>query len=427
MKNLKKYIHILIWSIFFLKGVIDNFDFYPRQLNLLALLLIALLFLETVLKRKSFSPPFLKSVLLLILVCIISGIVVNSFGYVEVFYFFRILILPHYLYLIVIINEKDDSIVQLVIKLILMFFLLQIPASFVKYLLVGDTEMYIGTVSLKEGSMTTLIALFGACYSISRYLYEKNSKYILLFFLFVIFSQFGRKRAVLIYLPVIMGTIYFYFVLLKRMNFIKIIKKSFSVILLSLVVIYTVVRINPSFNKESKLGGSFDISYALDFVSFYNDNNDNLRDLSRTQALAYMSLYFLNQDFFTILFGEGAGKLTFASSELYVDDTKSPIEHYYGIRYGGRMAIVWIVMQIGLVGMLIYLTILYSMLRYVLRQKIINYHKMVFLGLWLSVIIDVFTYSMVSFNYFVIMGVLFTYFGVIVRDQKMGRKLLTSK
>ena len=87
MKNLKKYIHILIWSIFFLKGVIDNFDFYPIQLNLLALLLIALLFLETVLKRKSFSPPFLKSVLLLILVCIISGIVVNSFGYVEVFYF----------------------------------------------------------------------------------------------------------------------------------------------------------------------------------------------------------------------------------------------------------------------------------------------------------------------------------------------------
>ena len=36
------------------------------------------------------------------------------------------------------------------------------------------------------------------------------------------------------------------------------------------------------------------------------------------------------------------------SSELFADDTKSPIEHYYGIRYGGRMAIVWIVAQIGL-------------------------------------------------------------------------------
>ena len=243
----------------------------------------------------------------------------------------------------------------------------------------------------------------------------------------MIFSQIGGKRAVLIYLPLIMGTIYFYFVLIKKMNIIKIIKKSFSVILLSLVVIYSVIRLNPSFNKESKLGGSFDISYALNFVDYYNDNNDDLRDLSRPQALIYMFTYFVNQDLVTILFGEGAGKLTYASSELFVEDTKTPIEQYYGIRYGGRMAIVWIVAQIGLVGSLIFFTILYRMLRRVLKQKVDDIHKMVFLGLWLSLILDIFTYSMVSLNYFVFNGVLFTYFGVIVRDQKMGRKLLTSK
>ena len=309
---IKKYIHVSIWSIFFLKGLIENLDFYPRQLNFLALLLIALLFLETLLKLKRYSLPFLKRILLLIFVCIISGVILNGLGYTEVFYFFRVLILPHYLYLIVIINEKDDAVVKFIMKIILMFFLLQIPASFVKYALVGDTEMYIGTVSLKEGSMTTIVALFGACYSIARYLYDKNPKYIILFILFVIFSQIGRKRAVLIYLPFIMGTIYFYFVLIKRMNFIKIIKKSFPIILLSLVVMYSVIRLNPSFNKESKLGGSFDITYALDFVDYYNDNNDNLRDLSRPQAMFYMFTYFANQDLVTILFGEGAGKLTFA-------------------------------------------------------------------------------------------------------------------
>lgn len=424
---IKKYIHVSIWSIFFLKGLIENLDFYPRQLNFLALLLIALLFLETLLKLKRYSLPFLKRILLLIFVCIISGVILNGLGYTEVFYFFRVLILPHYLYLIVIINEKDDAVVKFIMKIILMFFLLQIPASFVKYALVGDTEMYIGTVSLKEGSMTTIVALFGACYSIARYLYDKNPKYIILFILFVIFSQIGRKRAVLIYLPFIMGTIYFYFVLIKRMNFIKIIKKSFPIILLSLVVMYSVIRLNPSFNKESKLGGSFDITYALDFVDYYNDNNDNLRDLSRPQAMFYMFTYFANQDLVTILFGEGAGKLTFASSELFADDTKSPIEHYYGIRYGGRMAIIWIVAQIGLVGTLIFLSILYSMLRYVLKQKVNNYHKMTFLGLWLTIILDIFTYSMVSFNYFVINGVLFTYFAIFLRDQKMGRKLLMNK
>tara|TARA_B110000259_G_scaffold186087_1_gene236501 strand:+ start:12795 stop:14078 length:1284 start_codon:yes stop_codon:yes gene_type:complete len=427
MKNLKKFIHILIWSIFFLKGLIENLDFYPRQLNLLALLLIALLFSEILVKRKTHRPPFLKGVLLLILVCIISAIVVNSLGYIEVFYFFRILILPHYLYLIVIINEKNDSIVQLVIKLILMFFLLQIPASFVKYLLVGNTEMYIGTVSLKEGSVTTLVALFGACYSISKYLYKKNSKYILLFFLFVIFSQIGGKRGVLVYLPIIIGAMYFYFISINRTRMINVIKKSFSITFLTIVVLYSIVRLNPSFNKESKLGGSFDISYALDFIDYYNDNNDDLRDMSRPQALIYMFVYFTNQDLVTILFGEGAGKLTYASSELFVEDTKSPIEHYYGIRYGGRMGIVWIGAQIGLVGSLIFLTILYKMLRYVLRQRVDDFHKMVFLGLWLTVILDIFTYSMVSLNYFIFAGILFTYFGVFVRDQKMGRKLLTSK
>ena len=223
---IKKYIHGSIWSIFFLKGLIENFDFYPKQLNLLALLLIALLFLQIVLKRKKYSPPFLFGVVILIFVCIISGVVLNGLGYVQIFYFFRVLLLPHYLYLFVIINEKDDALVKFIMKIILMFFLLQIPASFVKYVLVGNTEMYIGTVSWKEGSVTTLIALFGACYSISRYLSEKNFKYVILFLLFVIFSQIGGKRAVLVYLPIVIGTIYFYFVSVKRLNHIKLIKKS---------------------------------------------------------------------------------------------------------------------------------------------------------------------------------------------------------
>ena len=74
-------------------------------------------------------------------------------------------------------------------------------------------EDYIGTMSLYQGSMTTLIAMIGSFFSFSKYLMNRNKKYLVWILLFIIFSQIGGKRAVLFFIPfgcVLIGSYYLY-------------------------------------------------------------------------------------------------------------------------------------------------------------------------------------------------------------------------
>ena len=83
-----------------------------------------------------------------------------------------------------------------------------------------------------------------------------------------------------------------------------------------------------------------------------------------------------------ILFGEGAGKLS--ESNLGVN----PMAYYYGIRCGARMASAWIVLQIGLVGTFIYFFILLRMLLFVINTSGRIFQKLVFIGIFITIILD---------------------------------------
>ena len=416
---MKKHLHTLIWSIFFLKGYIEMFGLFPSIMNVLAIFLIVILFFESFFNKKMFL-PFLSIYILLIIVSYVSGPFLNDIGFTEYFFFLRQLFLLFFLYLVVIVNERDDNIIRHILKLFIIYFAIQIPASWIKLIFIGGPEMedYIGTMSLYQGSMTTLIAMIGSFFSFSKYLMNRNKKYLVWILLFIIFSQIGGKRAVLFFIPfgcVLIVSYYLYVKGLLTFSF----KNTLYSLFIFFTFVYLIIRINPTLNKEHKVWGSFDLAYTLGFVDYYQNAGTNLMDLKRINSLTYIFGYYISSlSTEKILFGEGAGKLS--ESKLGVN----PITYYYGIRYGARMGIVWIVLQIGLIGLTIYLYLMYKMLRFVLNFKDRLVHKLIFIGLFITVMIDTLLYSMSSIQYFTMGGLLVTYFGFFYRDKYLARNVL---
>jgi hypothetical protein len=416
---MKKFLHFSVWTIFFFKGVIEFTGLFPSILNLLAISFIFLLFIETFSNSKRFY-PFISLFILLTIASFVSGPILNDIGFTEYFFFLRQLFLLPLLYLIVIVNERNDDLIRFIIKLIIFYFALQIPASWIKLIILGGPgiEMFVGTVSWKQGSMTTVISMIGCFYNFSKYLYLRSKKYLLYFFLFVIFSQIGGKRAVLVFVPLGCLFISIYYAKLNHIPIKKYLKLIPILISFLFIFFYLIVRLNPTLNKEHQVWGSFDLNYTLSYFDFYNNNAKNLYDLSRGNALKFIGYYIINQPIDTILFGEGAGKLS--ESKLGAN----PMRYYYGIRYGARMGLAWIGLQLGVVGTYLYFLIFKKMFHVVRKHKSRNFHKLIFTGIFITVLLDTLIYSMSSIQYFVSGGLLFAYFGIFYRDIHMKRNVL---
>ena len=131
--------------------------------------------------------------------------------------------------------------------------------------------------------------------------------------------------------------------------------------------------------------------------------------------------YLFNKDLKIILFGEGAGKLKAASG---LDKEINPMKYYYDIKYGARMGIIWVFSQIGIVGTFLHLFLLFKMLLFTFKYQLKTYHNLAFFGIWLSIIIDLFTYSSVSLKLFIINGPFLFYLGLFYRDIKFKQNFL---
>lgn len=409
---IKKGIHLIIWSIFFFAGISEIIGLPVRMLNLMALGLVTVLFLESF-RRKKIKFPLLWIMVALMGVTWVSGPLLNGIDPVSAFFFFRQLILLQFLYLFAIANEPDDSIIQFVRKVIIILFLIQPIAAIIKLGTIGPMESYIGTMSMREGSLTTLAVMVPFAYLFGTYLYQQKRRYLILMLLFVIFGLAGEKRAIFVFLPPVLLSMFLFQMYVRKVKAISILKSGFMLAVLGMSLVYTIVRMNPTLNPDGKVGGEFDIAFTVDYVERYANRGTNLNDMSRTQAIQYLSGYLLSQDPLILLFGEGAGKL----SEATLDSNKSPIHYYYGIRYGGRMGIAWVFLQIGLVGLILYLYLFIKMLRFVIRYSQDPMTKVIFFGIWISVMLDMMIYSMASIRYFVISGVLFCMFGMIYRQK----------
>lgn len=416
MPNLKK-IHILLWVLVFFEGVIRLFEL-PIGIVRAGVPFLILFMLMVTIKKKQLYLPFINTQIILTIIIILSGLL-NDIEVFQIIDFLTYLIFP-YLYFIVLINEDDFEILKSIRLFIIKLFVIQLIAALIKLIIVGQAEDYIGTISLNAGSMSTIIPLIATSYLFPMYYNTGNKKYAFLIFLFAAFGIIGEKRAIVIMIPLLIFILLFIQNYITKKSVEKIVSSMFKISIIGLILIYIMIRLNPTLTPENEIGGTFDIEYVKNYILDYEKSNENERkrgEISRTEGLIYFFNYVNKFEIEKYLIGEGAGKL------LINED--NPMELFYKVRYGGRMGVVWLLLQIGLVGMClslsIYIRIIYKTLKkaFLNREKSYNVDNFILIGLILTFLWDTIIYSSSSLMYFIIPGLIFFQYAYTLNLKKI--------
>jgi hypothetical protein len=406
---LKRIFHIIIWVIVFFDGIIRLLELGPVMLRIVVpTLILSLLFMSYLNGIKRI--PHLLLMLFLFVTIIVSGFI-NGIDALNIAYFITYIIFP-LLYLVIIVSENNYKTLDTIKYTIIILYALQIPAVIIKYIMVGQTEYYVGTIHLSEGSLNAIIPMIAISYLFSKYLYTNNKQLLIYILLFVLFGLIGEKRALIFFLPFIIILLYAYYMILKKVNIYKGVGMALSACVLTFVIIYIIVRLNPTLTPEGKAGGSFDLKYVLEYTNNYERSGKTFEEMRRIDGIKYFIKYLYQSDPLTFLFGEGAGKILLLND--HIEDR--PMMAHYGVRYGGRMGIIWLYLQIGIVGTLLFIFILIRMIYCVIKVNKNNYHSLAFLGIWTTVIIDILIYSNSSIRFFAVYGTLCFYYGIIYLD-----------
>jgi len=347
----------------------------------------------TLFQKKVYVP--LLATLLIFLGSGLISMILNSSDLMSYILYNRTVIVFPFIFLFLMINEKYLKNTKLIRDIFLIFLILQIPAYFIKFFILGFSEDPAGTISAREGSATTLLSLIGVAYFFTRYISSKTKMLsLLMIFLFVVISQINEKRAVLILIPLIMFYIYYQTIKdRKRINLI--IFNSFLIILFLLPFwIYLIARINPFLNPSGELFGEFDLNFLITFISSYVFRPDvEVYDYSRIQSILYVFNFMLSSDPIQLIFGQGVGTLS---------PGKFDVAESIGVRYGARMGFIWILLQHGFLGLMLIIYFFYNLIA---RLKFIdapkNYRRQYILTKSLIVILafDFFFYSSTTLFY----------------------------
>jgi len=291
-KNKKVILIAIIFSIAFLQGVLTLVGIDKFVYQLILELCVFLLFFHSVLNRRNannrFIVPGLGLFILYSLIVYFSYYINNASMY-ESLLFYRVTFINYLLFLGIVNSSISELKFFNVNKLIIIYFIMQIPASLVKYLMVGQLEEYIGTVSITAGQLSALIPLLCISFLLAFYLNKKINLFIFLTGVlgFTFMNFVGGKRAYYFLLPiVIILTIILVSDSIKLRNLFSPKLLIITSILVS-IVFYSGGVLIPTLNPERKIGGSFNPNHMFEYfnkyVNAYKYGNVSIGRLSSTK------------------------------------------------------------------------------------------------------------------------------------------------
>lgn len=342
-------------------GIHSSISKFSREL-----IIILLAILTFTSKGRKIRLPGFKYVLLFIIISFSSSLI-NGESLLLLFLFLRkYLIIIIFFYTILNYPFKSNS-YKYLDKLIIGLVLAQIVFSLIKYSLIGITEPIIGTMSVLGGGFTTIFGLTGVCLSTAFYLLKKERKYIVIAFLFIIFSLIGGKRAMFIYTPLIFLSVLYFYQKFERIKGFYFVKNLFFILIISSISIFAVVKLNPTLNPENTVGGTFDLNYLSKYSDWYlNDYEQDGVNQSRGKA-PYKVIEVLSQDSnLNMLFGLGSGHLIENSLNSELSQYDSHLDFLlakYNLGYGVQTGVLMLLLQTGILGVLSYLSIFISLYR----------------------------------------------------------------
>lgn len=412
--SMKLFLHLSFWLLLFTSGLLSLLGVPSFVTKPLIPLIPFILFLLTVYENNGrLKMPAIIFVILFIIISFLSGII-NGIDKFSLFYFILYLIYPLF-YFYAVIND-DNLNIRFILKFVIILLLVQIPASIIKYFAMGIGEGGpLGTISASSGSTGAIFPLLVISFLLPLFYKTLNKKYLILIGLFCFIGVIGEKRVLFIMVPLlIVYSLIFY----KKYSGLT--AKNFKALMLTFAAgaafFYGIVVLNPTLNPEREAGGSFDPVYLYNYTANYLfPEGRTFRNMSRPAGIAYFTAYTLKSPK-NILIGDGAGQLT---ESRYTPGDADVLDHY-GVRYGGRMGYVWIILQIGFAGLLLYLAIfakIFMKIRKKFKSQKKNILYLAVLNLLFILIFDFFTYSIISIGFEFVYSFYFSAFALAYKFQ----------
>ena len=425
-----------ILVIVFLAGALELLGLFSVTfyMNIVELSIILLFAYMVVRKKGKLNCPGLIIIALFVVASIVSGLV-NDIHILQVLLFVRRYIIP-VLFLWYLFNtDFSEKEVQIVTALILALFLSQIPVSFGKFIMVGQTERYMGTMTIFGGSLTAAFSLFGVILFFGFFLIERKFRYLLAVAGFFLFAMIGEKRAVFVFAPVvILSMVYF-----SQQNISVLVRvKQISLgLVIAPALLYLAVIMNPTLNPEDRIGGSFDFDYLMDYTENYLFPDRVIRGSAyygRGEApIATWNLLTQEENRVQLFVGFGAGDLIMSRFIDVPHDNitrgEDLITYRYDIGYGGRTGLLWTLLQVGLTGTFLLFLFYFELFRRAVinskRKGMPGHAAVIVTGLITLWLLDVITYSRVMITMFpvVLPFMWFLYLAIVHPDVAFRRKL----
>jgi hypothetical protein len=368
----------------------------PGELIYLWDITVILLFIKTffsgLLHAKNLRIKFYGPIFGIIAVLVISHLL-NRTTIMQTLLFSRYLLIGYLLFFSIFNLKLTSKDIKTVINFAIFLFLIQIPASVVKLLLIGQGERSVGTFGFSPGTWGTLVPLIAISFLLALFFYEKRKKYVFLFLIvgFIGFSLIAEKRAFIFFLPLIFLSI----LILYDGNKSRKMKYIFFCLFLFSATGYFYPKLNPTFNPQNKVGGDFDLHHIYNYVNYYVNSKDIMGNSSGRLATTKMTFKNLASSRKFFLFGDGPGK--FINSGII--KTSMEISKFkYNIE-DGVTGFAWISLQIGLLGFLFFISFLISVMHsiYLIFRSTADRNLKIFglglLGTGFVFILDIVVYS----------------------------------
>jgi hypothetical protein len=314
------------------------------------------------------------------------------------------------------ISKRPEQILSLN-NLLFNLLTIQIILSAVKIITIGLQESVVGSIAYIGGGIATMLPVLGFIMLWLKRQGEIKSKdwrYIF-FLIFIAFASL--KRAIWFIMPFVI-ILFMYFIPRK-------VKIRHLLYVLPLVpfIFYAGVRLNPTLNREGKIGGSFDLHYVLDYTQKYSFGKSSEKfeiqpGTGRGGATFLLVTKFFNSQPLTSNDYWGTGL-----REVYTTDYNQFEEEKFGINNKGSVTgIFQTYIASGYVGVILSILLIFSICNLLKEPKIRN-------AIALVLVWDYFFYSgliLRTQSLFVLLFFIIIYSN-FQYEQKMYKKYISQK
>jgi hypothetical protein len=296
----------------------------------------------------------------------VNGLYAEVDSVVSFFLFLRDVFLYYCLFIAVLNLDLTDGVIHLLNRLLMVLFVIQIPAAVVKYVVVGVRESNgVGTVSLSGGGYATVVPLFAIAFLFAFYRYKRSVIYLLLILGFVFFGWVGEKRAVPFLVPVTMLVT----LLVQRDSpFRKWNWDSIRAVVITVIIgtaaLYLFTRTLHSLNPEQRYGGTFSPVHAARVVVDYEAHSTDAGQAEGRFACTLRAYEILKDG------GLEAALLGLGPGRLRESPLTSTVWKEEWMRLGmvrGYTGFVWLTLQAGVLGALLVLAFYFRLFRLLQR------------------------------------------------------------